>query len=67
MMGWNIPVDEAKTINGAILENLGYIPEADFEFKMGEYLFTIISTKENAVETVKVKNTKDNYKLKVVS
>ena len=67
MMGWNIPVDEAKTINGAILENLGYIPEVDFEFKMGEYLFTIISTKENAVETVKVKNTKDNYKLKVVS
>ena len=67
MMGWNIPVDEAKTINGAILENLGYIPEVDFEFNMGEYLFTIISTKENAVETVKVKNTKDNYKLKVVS
>ena len=67
MMDWNIPVDEAKTINGAILENLGYIPEADFEFKMGEYLFTIISTKENAVETVKVKNIKDNYKLKVVS
>ena len=49
------------------LENLGYIPEVDFEFKIGEYLFTIISTKENAVETVKVKNTKDNYKLKVVS
>jgi len=67
MMGWNIPVDEAKTINGAILENLGYIPEDDFEFKIGEYLFTIISTKENAVETVKVKNIKDNYKLKVVS
>lgn len=67
MMGWNIPVDEAKTINGAILENLGYIPEVDFEFKLGDYLFTIISTKENAVETVKVKNIKDNYKLKVVS
>ena len=67
MMGWNIPVDEAKTINGAILENLGYIPEVDFEFKIGDYLFTIITTKENAVETVKVKNTKDNYKLKVVS
>ena len=24
MMSWDIPVDEAKTINGAILENLGY-------------------------------------------
>ena len=67
MMSWDIPVDEAKTINGAILENLGYIPEVDFEFKIGDYLFTIISTKENAVETVKVKNAKDNYKLKVVS
>ena len=41
--------------------------KVDFEFKIGDYLFTIISTKENAVETVKVKNANDNYKLKVVS
>ena len=67
MMDWDIPVDEAKTINGAILEKLGYIPEVDFEFKLGDYLFTIISTKGNAVESVKVKNIKEDYKLKVVS
>ena len=67
MMNWDIPVDEAKTINGAILEKLGYIPEVDFEFKLGDYLFTIISTKGNAVESVKVKNIKEDYKLKVVS
>ena len=24
MMNWDIPIDEAKTINGAVLENLGY-------------------------------------------
>ena len=27
MMNWNIPIDEAKTINGAVLENLGSIPD----------------------------------------
>lgn len=67
MMGWKIPIDEAKTINGAILENLGYIPEVDAEFTLGNYLVSVITTKENAVETIKIKDIKDDYQLKVVS
>ena len=67
MMNWTIPIDEAKTINGAILENLGYIPEVDAEFTLGNYLICIISTKENAVETIKIKDMKGDYQLKVVS
>ena len=67
MMDWKIPIDEAKTINGAILENLGYIPEVDAEFTLGNYLVSIISTKENAIETIKIKDIKGDYKLKVVS
>ena len=67
MMGWEIPIDEAKTINGAILENLGYIPEVDAEFTLGNYLVSVITTKENAVETIKIKDIKDDYQLKVVS
>ena len=67
MMGWKIPIDEAKTINGAILENLGYIPEVDAEFTLGNYLISIISTKENAVETIKIKDIEGDYQLKVVS
>ena len=67
MMDWKIPIDEAKTINGAILENLGYIPEVDAEFTLGNYLISIISTKENAVETIKIKDIEGDYQLKVVS
>ena len=67
MMGWKIPIDEAKTINGAILETLGHIPEVGSEFTLGNYLVSIISTKENAIETIKIKDIKGDYKLKVVS
>jgi len=67
IMNWKIPIDEAKTINGAILETLGYIPEVDAEFTLGNYLINIISTKENAVETIKIKDIKGDYQLKVVS
>ena len=67
MMNWDIPVDEAKTINGAVLENLGYIPEAGTDFRLGSYVIEVLSTKENAVEKVKIKNSDDDYELKVVS
>ena len=67
MMNWNIPIDEAKTINGAVLENLGSIPDVGTDFRLGGYLIEILSTKENAVEKVKIKKTDDDYELKVVS
>ena len=67
MMNWDIPIDEAKTINGAVLENLGYIPEEGTDFRLGNYVIGIVSTKENAVETVKIKKLDDDYELKVVS
>ena len=67
MMNWNIPIDEAKTINGAVLENLGYIPDEGTDFRLGGYTIEILSTKENAVEKVKIKKTDDDYELKVVS
>ena len=67
MMDWKIPIDEAKTINGAILETLGHFPEVDAEFTLGNYLNGIISTKENVIETIKIKDIKGDYKLKVVS
>ncbi|MDG1712233.1 MAG: CNNM domain-containing protein [Woeseiaceae bacterium] len=67
MMNWSIPIDEAKTINGAVLDNLGYIPDVGTDFRLGGYSIEILSTKENAVEKVKIKKTDDDYELKVVS
>jgi len=67
MMNWNIPIEEAKTINGAILENLGYIPEVGAKFSLGQYSIRVISTKENAIESIRIKAIDPEYKLKVVS
>ena len=67
MMNWSIPIDEAKTINGAVLDNLGYIPDVGTDFRLGGYSIEILTTKENAVEKVKIKKTDDDYELKVVS
>ncbi|MBC8226870.1 MAG: hypothetical protein H8E74_06990 [Gammaproteobacteria bacterium] len=67
MMNWNIPIEEAKTINGAILENLGYIPDVGAKFSLGKYSIRIISTKENAIESIRIKAIDPEYKLKVVS
>ena len=67
IMNWNIPIDEAKTINGAILENLGYIPDIGAKFSLGDYSISIINTKENAIESISIKAIDSKYKLKVVS
>ena len=64
---FNPSIEEAKTINGAILENLGYIPDVGAKFSLGKYSIRIISTKENAVESIRIKAIDPEYKLKVVS
>ena len=66
MMGWNIPIEEAKTMNGAILEKLGYIPDNGTEIELGDYKINIVQTKENAIKTLKIKEVDPGYKLKAV-
>jgi Mg2+/Co2+ transporter CorB len=66
MMNWNIPIEEAKTMNGAILEKLGYIPDNGTEIELGNYKINIIQTKENAIKTLRIKEVDPEYKLKAV-
>ena len=66
MMNWEIPVEEAKTLNGAILEQLGYIPDQGYEIELGTYKIIIVKTKENAIQTVRIKEIDPDYKLKAV-
>ena len=66
MMNWNIPIEEAKTMNGAILEKLGYIPDNGTEIELGNYKISIVQTKENAIKTLKIKEIDPEYKLKAV-
>ena len=66
MMNWNIPIEEAKTMNGAILEKLGYIPDNGTEIELGNYKINIVQTKENAIKTLRIKEIDSEYKLKAV-
>ena len=66
MMNWEIPVEEAKTLNGAILEQLGYIPDQGYEIELGTYKIIIVKTKENAIQTVRIKEVDSDYRLKAV-
>ena len=66
MMGWNIPIEEAKTMNGAILEKLGYIPDNGTEIELGDYKINIVQTKENAIKTLKIKEVDSEYRLKAI-
>ena len=66
MMSWNIPIEEAKTMNGAILEKLGYIPDNGTEIELGNYKISIVQTKENAIKTLRIKEIDPEYKLKAV-
>ena len=66
MMNWEIPVEEAKTLNGAILEQLGYIPDQGYEITLDRYKIIIVKTKENAIQTVRIKEIDPDYKLKAV-
>ena len=66
MMNWEIPVEEAKTLNGAILEQLGYIPDQGFEIELGRYKIIIVKTKENAIQTIRIKEVDSDYRLKAV-
>jgi len=66
IMSWNIPIEEAKTMNGAILEKLGYIPDNGTEIELGDYKINIVQTKENAIKTLKIKEVDPGYKLKAV-
>lgn len=53
-MGWDLPTDDARTINGLILEHLETIPDSGTSIKVGELGITIIKTGENTVQRVRI-------------
>ncbi len=53
-LGLHFPLDEAKTLNGLILEHLQDIPEAGTSLKIGDYPIEIIQTQDRAVKVARV-------------
>jgi Mg2+/Co2+ transporter CorB len=54
MMGWRLPTDGPKTLNGLIIERLETIPEAGAQLQLGDYRLEIVQTAENAVRSVRL-------------
>jgi Mg2+/Co2+ transporter CorB len=54
-MDWKLPEDEASTLNGLLLEELGEIPSGKASLKIGTHIMTILEIKENVIGKVLVK------------
>lgn len=53
-LGWNLPTEDARTINGLITEEMEVIPDASVCWKVGGYRFEILQVKDNRIKSVKM-------------
>lgn len=54
-LGWTLPTDGPRTLNGLILEYLENIPEAGTGLKLGDISVEILQAIDNAVKTARLK------------
>lgn len=53
--GWDLPEDEASTLNGLLLEELADIPAGKTSIRIGQHIMTIIEIRDNVICKVMVK------------
>ncbi|HET7312827.1 HlyC/CorC family transporter [Salinisphaera sp.] len=53
-LGWKLPIDGPRTVNGLITEQTETIPKAGTRVKIGKYVFEITETSANLIQTVRV-------------
>lgn len=54
LFAWDLPLDEARTFNGLIVEHLEKIPNEGTEFELYNLKITILEVAENMVKQAKV-------------
>jgi Mg2+/Co2+ transporter CorB len=54
-LGWQLPTDGPKTLNGLLVEQLETIPETGASVRIGDYEFEVVQTGENTVRTVRAR------------
>ena len=54
LLGWNLPTDGPKTINGLIIEYLEHIPEPGTSMLITDYPMEIVLSTGNTVKTVRI-------------
>ncbi|MET0983910.1 MAG: transporter associated domain-containing protein [Steroidobacteraceae bacterium] len=58
-LGWTLPVDGPRTLNGLIVETLETIPQPGTTFRVGNLAIEILQTAENAVRSARVRPIED--------
>jgi len=54
-MDWNLPEEDASTLNGLVLEELGDIPSGKASLKIGRHILSVLEIKDNKIARVLVK------------
>jgi len=54
VLGWNLPTDGPKTLNGLVTEFLESIPDQGTSLLIGDYPLEIVQTSQNTVKTVRI-------------
>lgn len=57
-LGWKLPTQGPKTLNGLILEQLEELPQPGKQLQLGDYRFEIVETRANAVTAVRLARVK---------
>ncbi|MEE8495155.1 MAG: HlyC/CorC family transporter [Xanthomonadales bacterium] len=53
--GWDLPEEEASTLNGLLLEELADMPTGNTSIRIGRHIMTIVEIKDNVISKVMVK------------
>lgn len=58
-LGWQLPTDGPKTLNGLMLEFLESFPDANASIRTGDYVLEILELKDNFIKSVRAKQTEE--------
>lgn len=54
--GWHLPEDEARTINGVIIEELGDLPVVGNKITVSDYEFEILEVQDNVIKKALIRH-----------
>ena len=60
-LGWDLPQDGPKTLNGAIIEHLETIPETNVCLLLGDYRVEVVQIQDTKVRSAKVSEIPDPF------
>jgi Mg2+/Co2+ transporter CorB len=55
-LGWHLPTEGPKTVNGLLLEHLETIPDSGTMVRVGRYEFEVLQVGDNVIRTVRVRD-----------